>query len=76
MWHVWGQEMGKRPSGIPKYRWEDTIRMDLQEVGCGAWSGVMWLRIGTGGAIVHAVMNLRYPYSARNIFTRRGPVSF
>jgi hypothetical protein len=23
--------------------------MDLQEVGCGAWTGSIWLRIGTGG---------------------------
>jgi len=23
--------------------------MDLQEVGCGAWNGLIWLRIGTGG---------------------------
>ena len=37
---------GKRPLGRPKRRWEDDIKMDLQEVGCG---GMDWLRIGTGG---------------------------
>jgi hypothetical protein len=42
-------EMGKRPPGILEYRWEDTIRMDSHEVECGAWTGVMWLRIATGG---------------------------
>jgi hypothetical protein len=26
---------GKRPMGRPRYRWEDSIKMDLQEVGCG-----------------------------------------
>jgi len=26
---------GKRPLGRPSYRWEDNIKMDLQEVGCG-----------------------------------------
>jgi len=26
---------GKRPLGRHKHRWEDDIRMDLQEVGCG-----------------------------------------
>ena len=26
---------GKRPLGRPKHRWEDNIKMDLQEVGCG-----------------------------------------
>ena len=28
-----GKPEGKRPSGRPKRRWEDNIRMDLQEVG-------------------------------------------
>ena len=39
----------KRPLGRPRRRWEDNIKMDLQEVGCGAWTRSMWLRIGTGG---------------------------
>jgi len=29
--------------------WEDNIKMDLQEVGWWAWTGLIWLRIGTGG---------------------------
>ena len=28
--------------------WEDKVKMDLQEVGLGAWTGLIWLRIGTG----------------------------
>ena len=40
---------GKRPFGRPRLRWEDNIKMDLQEVGLGAWTGSSWLRIGTGG---------------------------
>jgi hypothetical protein len=45
-----GETWGKRPLGIPRCRWEDTIKMDLQEVvGCGVWSGLSWLRIETGG---------------------------
>ena len=40
-----GKLDGKRPLGRPRRRWEDNIKMDLQEVGTG-WS---WLRIGTGG---------------------------
>jgi hypothetical protein len=31
---------GKRPLGKPRRRWEDNIRMDLQEVGCG---GMDWI---------------------------------
>jgi hypothetical protein len=30
-----GKPEGKRPLGIPRRRWEDTIKMDLQEVGRG-----------------------------------------
>jgi hypothetical protein len=40
---------GKRQLGRPRRRWEDNIKMDLLEVGCGAWTGSSWLRIGTGG---------------------------
>jgi hypothetical protein len=39
----------KRPMGRPRRRWEYNIRMDLQEVGCGIWTGLSWLRIETGG---------------------------
>jgi len=37
---------GKRPFGRPRRRWDDNIKMDLQEVSCGCMN---WLRIGTGG---------------------------
>jgi len=30
-----GKLEGKRPLGKPRSRWEDSIKMDLQEVGCG-----------------------------------------
>jgi hypothetical protein len=46
---VVGKPEGKRPVGRPRRRWEDNIRMDLQEVGCGVWAGLSWLRIETGG---------------------------
>jgi len=39
---------GKRQLGRHRRRWKDNIKMDLQEVGCGAWTGLIWLRIGTG----------------------------
>jgi hypothetical protein len=31
-----GKREGKRPLGRPRHRWEDNIKMDLQEVGCGS----------------------------------------
>ena len=44
-----GKPGEKRPLGRPRRRWEDNIKMDLQEVGCRVWTGSSWLRIGTGG---------------------------
>ena len=44
-----GKPKGKRLLGRPRRRWEDNIKVDLQEVGCGVWTGSSWLRIGTGG---------------------------
>jgi hypothetical protein len=44
-----GKPEGKRPLGRPRRRWEDNIRMDLQEVNVGVWTGLGWVRIGTGG---------------------------
>jgi len=53
---------GKRPLGRPRCRWEDNIKMDLQEVGCG---GVDWVHLAQERerwrALVNAVMNLRVP---------------
>jgi hypothetical protein len=43
-----GKPDGKRPLGKPKRILEDNIKMDLQEVRCGVWTGLSWLRIGTG----------------------------
>ena len=43
-----GKPEGKRPIGRPRRRWEDNIKMDLQEVGV-VETGWRWLRIGTGG---------------------------
>jgi hypothetical protein len=38
-----GKPEGKRPQGRPRRRWEDNIRIDLQEVGCG---GLDWIGLG------------------------------
>jgi hypothetical protein len=57
-----GKPEGRRPLGRPGRRWEDNIKMDLREVGWGAQTGLIWLRIGTGGGLfVYTVMNLRVP---------------
>ena len=57
-----GKPEGKRPFGRPMRRWEDNIKMDLQEVGCG---GIDWIELARDRdrwrALVTAVMNLRVP---------------
>jgi hypothetical protein len=57
-----GKPEGKSPIGRPRCRWEDNIKMDLQEVGCG---GMDWIELvqdrDTWRALVIAVMNLRVP---------------
>ena len=44
-----GNLKGKRPLGRTRRRWEDNIKMDLQEVDLGEWTGSSSLRIGTDG---------------------------
>ena len=57
-----GKPEGKRPLGRPRRRWEDDIKMDLQEVGCG---GMDWIELAQGRdrwrELVNAAMNRRVP---------------
>jgi hypothetical protein len=57
-----GKPERKRPLGKPRCRWEDNIRMDLQEVGYGVvdWIGMAQYR-DRWRALVSAVKNLRVP---------------
>jgi hypothetical protein len=68
---------GKKPLGRPRRRWEDNIRIYLQEVG---YKGMDWIELAqdrdTWRALVNAVMNLRVPYNAGNFLTSCKPVSF
>jgi hypothetical protein len=43
-----GKPERKRPLGRPSCRCGDNMKMGLQEVGCGVWSGLRWLTLGTG----------------------------
>jgi len=43
---------GKRPLRRPRRRWEDNIKMDLQEIGWGTRTGLIWLRVWTGGGLL------------------------
>jgi hypothetical protein len=57
-----GKPEGKRPLGRPRRRWEDNLRLDLQEVGSGDvdWIGLVQ-DTDRWRAIVNAVMNLWVP---------------
>jgi len=52
----------KRPLGRTRRRWEDNIKMDIQEVGCG---GMDWIDLAQDRdrwrALVNAVMNIQFP---------------
>ena len=56
-----GKPEGRRPFGRPRLRWEDNIKMDLQEVGgdCGDWMEFAQHR-DRWRALVNTVMNLRF----------------
>jgi len=55
-----GKPKGKRPLGRLSRKWEDNIKIDLQEVGCG---GMDWIKLVQGTnrwrALVNAVVNSR-----------------
>ena len=55
-----GKSEGKRPLGSPRRRWENNIKMDLQEMGC---EGVDWFALAQDRdrwrALLNAIMNLR-----------------
>jgi hypothetical protein len=57
-----GKPEGKRPVGRPRHRWENTIKMDLREMG---WGGMDWINLAQDRdqwrALVNMVMNLRVP---------------
>jgi hypothetical protein len=55
-----GKPEERKPLGGPRLRWDDNIKMDFQEAGCG---GIDWIELAQDRdkwwALVNAVMNLR-----------------
>jgi hypothetical protein len=65
-----GSPEGRRPLERHRHRWEDNIKMDLQELG---WVGMDWIEVAQDRdrwrALMNAVMNLRVPQNAENFLT-------
>jgi hypothetical protein len=68
-----GKPEGKRPLGRPKYRWEDNIKVVLQEVCLG---GMVWIDLAQDRdrwrALANAVMKIRAPLNSGNFLTENG----
>ena len=57
-----GETCGKELLGRLRHRWEDNIKMDLQELGCGVMDLIELAQDrDSWRALVNAVMNLRVP---------------
>ena len=64
-----GKPEGKKPLGRPRRRWEDNIKMHLQEVGGGLESSYLVLDRDRLWSLVNAVMNLQVPLNTGNYLT-------
>ena len=86
MWHVcergaykilMGKSEKMRPLGRPKCRWEDNIKINLQET---KWGLVDWIHLAqdkeTWRSFVNIVINIQVPYIANNILILWGTLSF
>jgi hypothetical protein len=64
-----GKPEGTRALWKPRRRWEDNIKMDLQEVGC---RGLDWIELAQDSdrwrALANAVMNLRVNHEMQGIY--------
>jgi hypothetical protein len=57
-----GKPEGNRPIGRPRHKWENNIKMDLQEVRCGVLDHIDLARDrDRWQALVNVAMNLRVP---------------
>jgi hypothetical protein len=72
-----GKPEGNRPLWRRRRRWDDNIKMDLQEV---EHVGMDWIELANDGdrwrALVNAIMNLQVPYNTGSFLTSSKPVSF
>ena len=64
--YFWWGNLREKPLGRTRHKWEDNIKMDLQEMG---WGGMDWIDLvqdrDRWRTIVNAVMTLRIPIKCR-----------
>jgi hypothetical protein len=71
--NCWGS-LRDEPFGRLRRRWEESIKMDLEEVG---WGGMDWIDLAEDSDMWRAlVTSLRVPQNAGNFLTSRGHLSF
>jgi hypothetical protein len=71
-----GRSEGKRLLGSPRHRWEDNIKMDLQEIGCG---GMDWIELAQDrhvAGICECGNESSCSIKCGNFLTSCNPVSF
>jgi hypothetical protein len=63
------ENKGERPFGRPRRRWENTDKINLQEIG---WRGLGWLDLVQHRDVrrVNAVLKLRVPLNAGELLSR------
>jgi hypothetical protein len=47
-----GKPEGKKKLRRPRCRWENNIKINLEDIGQGAWTGLMWLKTGKTGRLL------------------------
>jgi hypothetical protein len=53
-----GRSEGNISLGRPRCRWEGNIKIDIRGMGWRAWTGLLWLWIGTGGGRLRIVVEV------------------
>jgi hypothetical protein len=72
-----GKPLRRRSLGRLRRRWDDNIKIDIQEMGCGGMDGIELAQDrGRWQALLNAVMNIRVTLNAGNFLTTFKPVSF
>jgi len=71
-----GSSDGRRPLERCRRRWEDNTKINFQVVGWEAWTGLIWLRIGTAAGVCECGNESSGSIKRGKFLNSRGSVSF